>query len=200
MAQTTFGVDARRTDLRESVFSTPYWITSDTIDIVRAGTSGKVLLFTFETDGQHIIIHDLMVQVVEVAGGSTSGAGCYIGIGYCQVGVNNFGPATTTYSVISGCTSSGELFLSVDGAILVSGALQSGGICYGRRNSPGTASAVTDNSMISGTTFIIGDNTNPPCVYMTLKNGASVLTSGVLRVHVLVSVLPNTLPRTASGA
>jgi len=184
----TIGIDAREPYPHQPLHPGPYWMSSEEIDLTRAGLSGKVLLFAFPTDGEVYLIHQFLMHLRVAPAGGNNVTSCYVGLGYIQVGASTIGQsATTTYSVLSGCIASAYFMTSADGSAITSATVGSASLVYGRGAAVGGISAQAFSCTASSRGTIIGCVDNPPCIYATIQNGAGTLSAGKVRAHLLVS-------------
>ena len=99
MATTTIIQDVRRTDLRTNVLETPFWLTSGIVDATASDAIDDkvIILFSFPTAGQQILVLNFCCEVITAFTAGTTGV-----VGYYSLAtdaVTTGGVATVIGSV-----------------------------------------------------------------------------------------------------
>jgi len=199
MSATITAIDARRTDQRkQSGLYNPYWITSAELGGIMYGTSQTVpidtyhgnaaVLFDFPYAGRVTQVHQVVVQITQLFAASGGAATLTVGWGTIPL-------ATSIAPGINGTLT----FTSTDNAYVLAADVTMGTVGYYTPTSNHTSAWLT--SAYGGTVsaaasqFILGvdGDTGPVfCVALFLidATGSSVITSGRVRVHMLISEFP----------
>lgn len=165
-------LDVRRTDLRGSIFSSPYWITSG--DLVPAADDAEAVLFSFPAAkyGAIVQMHEAMVEVIDVFDGTSVDA--LIGNGTMPL------ETTTTGGTCTG-TDPNSLFETGDVDLTAAGyTYVSGGTFF-------TAQAAFTRA--DGVSLITPADSAVPVIFVSLT-ASTAITTGKARLHLLISNLP----------
>lgn len=175
MSTTTIIQDIRRTDLRTSVLENPYWITSALFDVTdgAAPDDKAVVLFSFPTASQIIIVEEVLIQVT-----TAFTAGTTIDVGLSTLATD----AVTTGGVVTDVDQ--DEFIKAADITATSTAVYS-------PTTGNTSDWLT--AKVAGTwaapRYITGAATTVPCVTLECYNTSSVA-AGKCRVHMLITIMP----------
>jgi hypothetical protein len=164
--------DIRRTDLRDSVYASPYWITSG--KVLGADIKDKsVCFFSFPVAGKITLIHEVVFQVTTVFTAGTSGT-----IGSGTIATDDI----TTLGVLTNVDVD-EYILAADMTLTSEG--------YYGPDTGHTSDWLTQVAAGSYTAprFIVGAAATVPVVYAVLTS-AGAITAGVGVLHMLISNIP----------
>jgi len=165
-------LDLRRTDLRDSAYHVPYWITSARMVGADCEDLGACL-FSFPTAGKITIVHEVVLQVEVVFT-----AGTVLTIGSATILTD----AVTTAGTITNVDAD-EYILNADFTLTSTG-------YYGPTTGTGSdwlGGAVSKTW--AAPRFISGLADNVPCVYALFTHAQSIL-AGVARLHMLITNIP----------
>jgi hypothetical protein len=164
--------DIRRTDLRDSVYASPYWITSGKV-IGADVKDASVCFFSFPVAGRITVIHEVVFQVTT---GFTAGTTGTIGSGTLATDLITTGGVLTNVDV-------DEYVLAADITLTAEG-------YYGPVTAH-TSDWLTQVAAGSYTAprFIVGAATTVPVVYAVITN-AGAIAAGVGVLHMLISNIP----------
>lgn len=175
MSTTTIIQDIRRTDLRCNVLETPYWISSAIFDVTAAAAPNDkaVVLFSFPTASQIIIIDEVLLQVT-----TAFTAGSTIDVGLSALATD----AVTAGGVVTDVDQD-EFILAADITA----------------TSTGVYAPTTGNTSdwltakVAGTwaapRYLTGAATTVPAITLECYNAGTVA-AGKCIVHMLITILP----------
>ena len=168
---TITAIDYRRTDLRNHVWTNPYWITSGAVSAVDSDDKGAIL-FSFPKVKSYFI-DKVVVQITTALTASTT-----IDVGYGTLATD----AVTTGGDIT-IVDADEYFKTADLSAVTAG--------YYGPTTANTSDWLT--AKIAGTWaapyVFTGAATNVPCIYASVTN-AGVISAGIFRVHVMITEIP----------
>jgi hypothetical protein len=166
-------LDLRRTDLRDSVYASPYWISSGRISATDPIKDKGAVLFSFPKAGQIILIHEVVFQVEVVF---TAGTTCTIGSGSIAT------EAITTDGTVTNVDVD-EYMLAADITLTTLG-------YYGPTTGTGSDWLTTTVShTYAAPRFILGAAATVPVVYTVVTN-AGAIAAGAGRLHMLITNIP----------
>lgn len=175
MSTTTIIQDIRRTDLRTNVLATPFWITSAAFNVADAATPDDkaVVLFSFPTAGQIIIIDEVLIEVT-----TNFTAGTTIDVGNATMATD----AITAGGVVTDVAQNGFI-LAADITATTAGIY-----------APTTANTSAWLSAKAAGTWasprvLTGAATTVPTVVLECYNAGSVA-AGICKVHMLITIKP----------
>lgn len=177
MATTTIIQDLRRTDQRTNVLENPFWLTSGVLDAsASAAIDDKVvILFSFPTAGQQILVLNFCCEVITEFTAGTTGV-----VGYYTLATD----AVTTGGVATVVGSVNQLEETTNTTYTTAGfyfpAAAADATQY---RIAGTPTANAD--------WIVGAATTVYAVCATMSN-AGTIAAGKARWHMLVTIIPGT--------
>lgn len=175
MSTTTIIQDIRRTDLRCSVLETPYWISSAEFNVASgaAPDDKAVVLFSFPTASQIIIIDEVLIQVT-----SAFTAGSTIDVGLSTLATD----AVTAGGVVTDVDQ--DEFIKAADITATSAAVY--GPTTGNASDWLTAKAA---GTWAAPRYLTGAATTVPAVTLECYNAGTVA-AGKCIIHMLITILP----------
>jgi len=184
-------LDLRRRDQRSNIRENPFWITSG--EILPAADDAEAVLFSFPAHLGNFFLHEFVMDIKTAFDGSG-----VIDVGYGTLATDAVTTAGTVdnqdddaYMATAEITE-GTIGLYPGGLVTVTYTEGTGGVLSGTVWAMAKILGATD---FSGTgdgdvqnLLINGADADTPCIYATLTGGT--ITTGVARLHVLVSKLP----------
>jgi hypothetical protein len=172
----TVGIDYRRTDQRTSVLETPFWLTSGEVDGA-ASEDLAAMLFSFPVASRHIVVHEILVQITTVFAVSAGAVVMTLGTGTIPLETSTTGCTVTDSDVDE---------MIADGATDVTFAT----LGYYEPRTGDFATAKAAGLLNDKSVLIVGVAAAVPTVCMYLSNAGGAISSGKLRVHMLISNVP----------
>jgi len=175
MSTTTIIQDIRRTDLRTNVLENPFWISSAVFNVANAGAPDdkSVLLFSFPTAGQIVIIDEVLIQVT-----SAFTAGTTIDVGFSTIATD----AVTAGGVVTDVDQD-EYIKAADITATSTGVY---GPTTGNTSDWLAAKAA---GTWAAPRYLTGAATTVPVVTLECYNAGTVA-AGKCIVHMLITILP----------
>lgn len=170
------GIDYRRTDLRTNVLETPFWITSGEVDGA-ASEDLAAMLFSFPVASRHTVVHEILVQITTVFTVSAGAVVMTLGTGTLATDAITTGGTVTDSDVDE---------MIEDGATDVTFAT----LGYYAPKTGDFATAKAAGLLNDKSVLIVGAASTVPCVCMYLSNAGGAISTGKLRVHMLISNVP----------
>ena len=175
MTTTTIIQDIRRADLRTNVLENPFWLTSGVFDVTAgaAPDDKSVLLFSFPTAGQIIIVEEVFIQIT-----TNFTAGTTIDVGLSTLATDD----VTVAGVVTDVDQD-EFIKAADITATTAG------IYAPTTGNTSDWLAAKAAGTWAAPRYLTGAATTVPVVTLECYNAGTVA-AGKCRVHMLVTILP----------